>query len=104
MFEVAVYGIRDERRRDEHPDHAHHEADLHDHERGVSVDVADRAANLHRVGGDRSEGEKKENRGADVEQRLSEVIAHLERCDLAKRAALTGTLSAGCDQAASICY
>ena len=56
--------------------------ELQDHERGVAVDIAHRAADDHRVGGGREEGEQAEGEGAHPEDGLSELVAELEAIDL----------------------
>ena len=62
QLEVAMDRVRHVGRRREHAEDREHEDQLHDHERRIAVDVAQSAADLHRIARHRSEGEEeKEN-------------------------------------------
>ena len=69
------------RGRGQHAEDRHHQQQLHDHERRVAIDVAERAADLHGVRGHRAERQEKEDDEEDVEQRLPQVVLQLELQD-----------------------
>src|ERR1041385_9242335 len=78
-LEVAMDRIRDIRRgRDDAEDQRQHERELHDHERRVAIDVAQRAADLYRVARHCAEREEEKEDEENVEERSAEVKPEIE--------------------------
>jgi hypothetical protein len=83
-LEVAMDRVRHEGGGGEDAEDAHHQQELHDHERRVAVDVADGAAHRHRVARRRAERQQKEDQQQDVEERGLQVVSGFEGSDCAE--------------------
>ena len=92
-LEIAMNGARRVRRRRQHAEEREDEQELHDHDRRIAMNVAQRAAEADAVGCDGAEREEKKEREENIEERLFEVIAQLEFEDFEGHAASASRLA-----------